>query len=80
MVIEAPALGDKDYFAAAASQAGGTALISHGSTLGNIVTIGMPNINLGAPTYSDSDGVLMLNLPFMPNPVSGNDAVYVVCS
>jgi hypothetical protein len=79
-VIEAPALGTKDYFAAAASQATGLILAVHGTAAGNICTIGMPKCNLGSPTYSDSDGVLMLNLPFMPNPVVRNDEVYFVFS
>lgn len=79
-VIEAPALGDKDYFAAAAAQTTGLAMVGHGSVAGNIVVAGMPKINLGSPTYSNSDGILMLNLPFMPNPVAGNDEIYFVFS
>lgn len=80
VMIEAPALGDKDYFSAAKNQTTGRALWVHGSGAGNLVTCGMPKINLGSPAYANSDGVLMLTMPFMPNPVNGNDDIYFVFS
>lgn len=79
-VVEAPAIGTKDYFAAVQNQTTGLAMWAHGTAAGNIVSCGMPKINLGTPAYADSDGVLMLSMPFMPNPVSGNDEMYFVFS
>lgn len=77
-VVEAPALGDKDYFAVASSQALAAFSLTHGQTAGNIVAIAAPTCNLGTPTYSNSDGILMLNLPFMPNPTAaGNDELTI---
>jgi hypothetical protein len=72
--IESPALGTKDFFAAVSAQTLGAIQWQHGQTAGNIVKFAAPNCNLDSPTYGDSDGVMMLSLPFMPIPSSaGND-------
>lgn len=79
VVIEAPALGTKDYFAAVSGQTLGDITFQHGQTAGNIVTVTAANCNLDSPTYTDSDGVQMLTLPFMPIPTSaGNDELELV--
>lgn len=78
VAIEAVSLADKDYFAAVSSQALGAVSFTHGTVAGNIVEFNAPNCNLGAPSYDDSDGVMMLSLPFMPNPSSaGNDELTI---
>ena len=71
--IEAPSIASKDYFAAVSSQALGAISFVHGTTAGNIATFSAPSCNLGSPAYGDSDGVILLDLPFMPNPINGND-------
>jgi hypothetical protein len=72
--IEAPAIGTKDFFSAVSTQTLGAVVWQHGQTAGNIVTFNAPTCNLDSPTYGDSDGVMMLTLPFMPVPTSaGND-------
>ena len=77
--IEAPAIGTKDYFAIASAQTLGAISWTHGQTAGNIVAFNAANCNLDSPSYGDSDGVMMLNLPFMPNPTSaGNDEFTLV--
>ena len=74
VTIEAPAIGTKDYFAIASGQTLDVISWKHGQTAGNIVTFNAPKCNLDSPGYADSDGVMMLSLPFMPNPgTSGND-------
>jgi hypothetical protein len=78
IVIEAPlegtGTGEKAFFAAVSAQTLGAISWQHGQTAGNIVTFNAPTCNLDGPSYSDSDGVMMLNLPFMPVPTSaGND-------
>jgi hypothetical protein len=78
LVIEAPIIGsgagEKDFFAAVSAQTLGAIGWQHGQTAGNICTFNAPTCNLDSPTYGDSDGVIMLNLPFMPVPTSaGND-------
>jgi hypothetical protein len=83
LVIEAPIIGsgagEKDFFALVSAQTLGAIGWQHGQTAGNIVTFNAPNCNLGSLTYPDSDGVLMLNMPFMPNPTNaGNDEFSLV--
>lgn len=73
-VIEAPTIAQKNYFTAASSQTTGQFSWTHGTTGGNIVTFTAPTCNLGSPEYEDSDGIIMLKLPFMPQPTAaGND-------
>lgn len=76
--VEAPSLASKNYFSAISSQTLGAVSFTHGSTAGNIVEFNAPSCNLGSPTYGDSDGVMLLELPFMPNPVTGNDEIELV--
>lgn len=83
LVIEAPVVGSgsgqKDFFAAVSSQTLGAITWQHGQTAGNIITFNAPTCNLDSPGYADSDGVMMLNLPFMAVPSSaGNDEFTLV--
>jgi hypothetical protein len=74
VVIEAPTIAQKNYFNEASTQATGQFSWKHGQTAGNIVTFTAPTCNLGSPEYEDSDGIIMLKLPFMPQPTAaGND-------
>ena len=74
VTIEAPTIAQKNYFSAASTQAAGQFSWVHSGGAGNIVTFTAPTCNLGAPTYEDSDGIIMLTMPFMPMPSSaGND-------
>lgn len=76
VMIEAPTIADKDYFADATGETTGLLCFQHGTTAGNIVTMVAPAIDLGSPTYDDSDGIQMLNLPYIAIPTSaGNDEV-----
>ena len=81
--IEAPLAGtesgEKDFFTLVSAQTLGAIGWQHGQTAGNIVTFSAPTCNLDGPTYGDSDGVMMLNLPFMPVPTSaGNNEMSLV--
>lgn len=83
LVIEAPVVGDasgnKDYFAAVSNQTLGAITWQHGQTAGNIVTFNATTCNLDGPSYADSNGVMMLSLPFMPIPsAAGNDEFTLV--
>lgn len=73
VTIEAPTIAAKDYFAAASSQNLGQFSWTHGTVAGNIATFTAPNCNLGGPEYEDSDGIIMLKLPFMPNPTNAGN-------
>jgi hypothetical protein len=74
VTIEAPTIAQKNYFSAASTQTAGQFSWVHGTTAGNIITFTAPTCTLGSPEYEDSDGVVMLKLPFMPQPTAaGND-------
>ena len=48
-------------------------MINNGLTAGNEVNIWLPNGQLMDPKYSDSDGIVMLDMNYSAIPVSGND-------
>ena len=74
MVIEAVALSDKNFFTTATGTSTGTNTWVHSGGAGNIVTVSCPQTDLGQPTYEDSDGITMLNLPFYATPTdAGQD-------
>ena len=75
-VIEAPTIAQKDFFTIANADTTGRICFQHGTTAGNIVSVLAPVCDIGNPTYSDDQGIQMLNLPFVPTPsASGNDEV-----
>ena len=75
-VIEAPTIAQKDFFTIANADTTGKICFQHGTTAGNIVSVLAPICDIGNPTYSDDQGIQMLNLPFVPLPsASGNDEV-----
>ena len=79
VVIEAPTITAKDFFAAATGSSTGSITFQHGQTAGNIVTMTTAQSDLGNLTYSDQDGIQMLNLPFIAVPTSsGNDEMSLV--
>lgn len=75
-VIEAPTIAAKDYFTIANNDTTGLVVFQHGTTAGNIVSLLAPIVDIGNPSYSDQDGIQMLNLPYVAIPSSaGNDEV-----
>ena len=48
-------------------------MINNGLTAGNEVNVWLPNAQLMDPKYSDSDGIVMLDMNYNAIPVSGND-------
>ena len=80
-VIEAPDPDDHDYFADATGTGTGTNTFQQGQTAGNKLTWSAPQTDIGAPTYSDSDGIQMLNIPFRATPTTaGNDEYSLVAT
>ena len=78
-VIEAPALDDKNYFNIANSNTTGTATLLHGTAAGNRVTLTAPKIDITNPSYTDQDGIQMLNIPYVAIPSdAGNDEMKLV--
>ena len=76
LTIEMPTLASHDFFVDAIASTTGNLSIVHGATAGNIITLASAAnaISLGNPTYSEDNGIVMLNLPFTLVPgSSGND-------
>ena len=72
--IEAPTIATKDYFSIALGTSTGSLTFLHGTTAGNRVTFTSPQSDVTQPTYSDSDGIAMLNIPYVALPTTaGND-------
>jgi len=75
-VIEAPTLATKDFFALSVAGTAGNLSIVHSGGAGNIITLTAPasGLSLGNPTYSEDQGLVMLNIPTTMVPSSsGND-------
>ena len=69
-VIESVALSAHNFFTDYTGTSTGTNTWLHGTVAGNKVTVSCPQTDLGQPTYSESDGITMLNLPFMATPTA----------
>ena len=74
VMIEAPALATKDFFALSQTETTGNLTFLHGTTAGNRVTFTASQCDVGNPSYADQDGVQMLNIPYVAVPsTAGND-------
>jgi hypothetical protein len=73
VVIEAPTITAKDFFTVATGSTTGSITFQHGQTAGNIVTMTTAQSDLGNLTYSDQDGIQMLNMPFIAVPTNAGD-------
>jgi len=69
-VVEAVSLSSHNFFTDYTGTSTGTNTWLHGTTAGNKVTVSCPQTDLGQPNYEESDGITMLNLPFMATPTS----------
>jgi hypothetical protein len=79
LMIEAPSISTHDFFTDASTSAQGSISFTHGTVAGNEVTITAPHAQFGAPDYGDSDGIMMLSIPFGMVPSSaGNDELSLV--
>ena len=75
-VFEAPTITSKDFFSAAIGTALGDLAITQGTVAGNKFEIASSTIDLGTPSYSDNDGITMINVPFVAVPTSaGNNEI-----
>jgi hypothetical protein len=75
VMIEAVTIAAKDYFSAALTDGTtGNLTFLHGTAAGNRVTLTAARADLGDPSYGDTDGIAMLNLPYTSIPsATGND-------
>lgn len=81
IMLEAELLATHNFFSDATGSSTGTNTFQHGQSAGNIVTFSAPQTDLGSPSYSDSDGIQMLNLPYNATPTTaGNNEYSLVCT
>jgi hypothetical protein len=80
VVMEAVTMASKDYFTAALTDSTlGNLTFKHGTTAGNIVDFASTRIDIGDVSYSDQDGIAMLNIPYTAIPsTDGNDEFSLV--
>jgi hypothetical protein len=71
--IEAPTIAAKDFFAASLATTTGNLTFLHGTTAGNRVTFTASQVDVANPTYSDTDGVLMLSVPYVALPTTAGN-------
>jgi len=82
VVLEAVTMATKNYFTAALSDGTlGNLIFQHGQTAGNIVDFASTQVDIGDVSYSDQDGIHMLNIPYTCVPsTAGNDEFSLVYS
>lgn len=73
VMIEAPTIATKDYFTAALGTATGNLTFLHGTTAGNRVTFTASQVDVTQPSYSDQDGIAMLQLPYVALPTTAGN-------
>ena len=79
VVFEAPTITSKDFFSIALASILGALDITHGTVSGNKVQITSSRVDISNPTYSDSNGIQMLNVPLTLVPsTAGNDEISIV--
>jgi len=80
VVLEAVTMATKNYFTAALSDGTlGNLIFQHGQTAGNIVDFASTRVDIGDVSYSDQDGIHMLNVPYTCVPsTAGNDEFSLV--
>lgn len=83
VVIEAVAIGTKDYFTAMEAHAGvtlGAVNLVHGTTAGNILTLAGSYVQLGNIAMNNSDGVCTYGMDTVWTASSGNDELTIVAT
>ena len=77
--VEAVSLATKDYFTTSTGSTLGSITFQHGTTAGNRATLTMAQSDLADASYTDMDGITMLNLPYVATPTAaGNDELSLV--
>ena len=76
IVLEAVTMATKNYFSAITGSATGNNTFQHGQTAGNIFTFSAPQTDLSGVSYSDSDGIQMLNFDYTATPTTAGNNEY----
>lgn len=78
IVIEKPAIADKDYIAICRSGATGALAMTHGTTAGNKAILSAGQVQLTNPRTSEGDNLVMLtmDLNFIPTSAGNDEFTY----
>lgn len=77
IVMEATTVAQKDWWTSIKNVATGALALVHGTTAGNKVQIDAPKVQIFNPSYSEFQGILMLNGDLVYAPNAGNDELVV---
>lgn len=80
IVFEVPTLADKNYWTSVYTRGPVALALTHGLTAGNIIELAAPRVELGAPTFSEEQGMLMATMPLSFLPDAGNDELVITTS
>jgi hypothetical protein len=73
VMIEAPTIATKDFFATALASSTGNLTFLHGTTAGNRVTFLASQVDVINPTYQDQDSIMMLSVPYVALPTTAGN-------
>jgi len=73
VMIEAPTMATRNFFNTATTDTTGNLSFLHGTTAGNRVTFTAGQVDVTAPTYSEQDGIVMLNVPYVAIPTTAGN-------
>lgn len=73
VMIEAPTIATKDFFATALASSTGNLTFLHGTTAGNRVTFLASQVDVINPTYQDQDSIMMLSIPYVATPTTAGN-------
>jgi hypothetical protein len=73
VMIEAPTIATKDFFATALASSTGNLTFLHGTTAGNRVTFLSSQVDVINPTYQDQDSIMMLSVPYVALPTTAGN-------
>jgi hypothetical protein len=71
--IEAPTIATKDFFTLALGSTTGNLTFLHGTTAGNRVTFTASQVDVTQPSYTDQDGIQMLQVPYVALPTTAGN-------
>ena len=78
LVVEAGSIAAKDWFAIARAHTKDALALQHGTVAGNIVDVLASKVQIGRPTYGQTQGITNLTLPLMLTPNLGDDELSIV--
>ncbi|MBO9419154.1 hypothetical protein J7481_06580 [Labrenzia sp. R4_2] len=76
-VLEAKALADTDWFAAALAKSTGALSLIHGSAAGHTVELTAPKVQIGRPAQGETDRIVNYTVPLMFLGDTGDDEIVI---